>query len=51
MQTKYGKESVIGSFTPLYQFADERHIKYGNEEELCDLIAAKYPNYSIGFDK
>ena len=39
-----------GSFTPIWQFARERHIKADAEEELVDVIQERYKDYRVVVD-
>ena len=37
--------SKKGTFTPLYEFADDRRLKFADEAELVSMITARYPGY------
>ena len=47
----YVRNFVSGTFTPIEEFAACRLLKYNNINSLCDMIAEKYPDYMVCYDK
>ena len=50
-QEDYDDQYVSGTLTPILEFAEERMLKYRDEDHLCELIANKYPSYVVGQDQ
>ena len=47
----YDDRFKCGSFEPIDEFADSRKISYEDEDKLCEIIEAKYPQYELKYDK